>query len=52
MNGLSYSNIECSSDRLCRVQVSINRVSVMSVFGVYLSYNKNTLSQTEEYLET
>ena len=52
MNGLSYRNIECSSDRLCGVQVSINGVSVMSVFGVYLPYNKNTLSQSEEYLET
>ena len=51
-NDTSYRPIDCSSDRICGVEVIVNHKVALNVIGVYLPYENNTREQLELYLET
>ena len=51
-SGRFFKVIEHESDRVLGVQIFDNKTLIMTVIGVYLPYDNNTLGQTELYIET
>jgi len=49
--GVSYRPIQCASDRLCGVEVTLNDGPTLSLFGVYLPHDDHCLLTHELYLE-
>ena len=51
-NGLIYDKIECDSDRICGIKVFRENKLVLTVFGLYLPYNDNSVNSMDIYLES
>ena len=46
-----YKPKECTSDRICGIDVLIGQKKVLSVFGVYLPHDDHSKEQCELYIE-
>ena len=50
--GITFQSIDVESDRICAIQLSMNRKVLINVIGVYLPYNSGTSECMELYLDT
>jgi hypothetical protein len=49
--GLTYKYENCDSERICALKVYKSQCHILTLFGVYLPYEKNTTEQMECYMD-